>query len=80
MEVTDISYDFYLSFAVERLAANLSYTIKSSSYSSNAYREMGASQCRLGNATLGCEALLDSGLRGGGCQHGASQLPRGSRE
>lgn len=79
MEVIDIGYDFYLTFAIECLVANLSYTIKGSSYSSNACREMGASQCRLGNATLngknlGCGALLDNGLRGGGCQHGASQL------
>lgn len=80
MEVIDSSYDFYLTFAIDCLATNLSSTIKSSSYSSNACREIGASQCRLGNATLngkslGCGALLDSGLRGGGCWHEPPDCP-----
>lgn len=66
-----------MTFAIDCLEANLSYTINRSSYSSNAYREIGASQCKLGNATLngkslGCEAPLDSRLSGSGCWLGGS--------
>lgn len=76
MEVIDSDYDFYLTFVTDCLAANLPYTINSSC-SSNAWREVGAGQCRLRNTTLkrnslGCQALLDSRLQGGGCRNGAS--------
>lgn len=76
MEVIDSDYAFYLTFAIDCLAANLSYTINSSC-SSNVWREVGAGQCRLGNTTLngnslGCQALLVSRLQGGGSRDGAS--------
>lgn len=62
MEVVD-RYVFYLTIAIDCLVASLFYTISSSSYCSNAYREIGASQCRQGNTicngkSLGCEALF----------------------